>query len=222
MDAIRIISEYYTVDMRWIGRHALKESNVSKQERMIDFQYKLSFIIKICVVLVVSAVIYEIILKNFVSYQIDASSTYASARSTIKSVDDFLFPSLWFAVTIFTLLLSIGIAIISVFVSHKIAGPIYRLEVSLRDFKRGKFYKVHLRTKDQIKGLATLLNQFVEKLITQISTVKKKSLNLKGLIEESKKEITKGDIDFNKLKAINEAISSEIKNAKEAIGHYKT
>lgn len=190
------------------------------QKNIIGFNYKFGFLIKLCLILIISSLISVFIFYNFVNYEVGQS--YTNTRFVLKSVNDFLFPSLWFSITILTLILSLGTIIVSIFVSHRIAGPIYRLEVSFRDFKAGHFYKITLRTKDQIKGLVRILNEFIEKLIGNISLCKKHSLNIKGLIEEEKKESVKETTNYDNLNKLNEKIKGELKSIKSILANYKT
>ena len=189
-------------------------------KKIIDTKYKLNFLIKIGVIMLISSIISGFIFYNIVNY--DIGGTYTNARFAIKSVKDFLFPSIWLAVTIFTLLLSIGTIIISVFVSHKIAGPIYRLEMTMKDFKEGTFYKIHLRTKDQMKEVGGSLNEFTATLIDNFTLAKKYYLNIKGLVDEGKKECEKDEIDYQQLKVLNENLSKEIKSIEDIMATYKT
>lgn len=60
------------------------------------------------------------------------------------------------------LLLSIGI---NLFVSHRIAGPIYRYEQSLRQITEGDLRReVRVREKDQLLGMVDALNDWQESL----------------------------------------------------------
>lgn len=60
----------------------------------------------------------------------------------------------------------IVIPILSIFMSHKIAGPLYRLEKSIRDGLESEegFRPIKLRDGDELQGLANLINQVFERL----------------------------------------------------------
>ncbi len=64
------------------------------------------------------------------------------------------------------LIYMIVIPILSIFVSHKIAGPLYRFEKSLRDALKaeGPVPPIHLRRGDELQGMADLFNQLIERL----------------------------------------------------------
>lgn len=66
------------------------------------------------------------------------------------------------------------IAILSIFVSHKIAGPVYRLEETTRVIASGDLtYQVHLRHGDELKDLQEAFNQMSEKLRTMVANDRK-------------------------------------------------
>lgn len=60
----------------------------------------------------------------------------------------------------------IVIPILSIFVSHKIAGPLYRLEKSVQEAldAEGAITPIRLRDGDELHNLAGLLNQLFERL----------------------------------------------------------
>jgi len=58
------------------------------------------------------------------------------------------------------------IAVFSIFVSHKIAGPVYKMEKIIREvLTSGDFSKkIWLRKGDELTGLAQVLNELFEKI----------------------------------------------------------
>ena len=57
------------------------------------------------------------------------------------------------------------ISVLSIFWSHRIAGPLYRMRIILKDICEGKKVKeVRFRKSDEFKELAEDLNKLVEKL----------------------------------------------------------
>ena len=64
------------------------------------------------------------------------------------------------------LILMLVIPILSIFVSHKIAGPLFRFEKTLRDAiqSAGPVPPIHLRKGDELQSLADLINQLLAKV----------------------------------------------------------
>ena len=93
------------------------------------------------------------------------------------------------------------IAIISIFVSHKIAGPVYRLEESTKLIASGDLtHRVHLRQGDELGDLQDAFNEMSESLSKMvykdreiIERLAKTGDNLRKKVEEEK--ITKESLD---------------------------
>jgi CheY-like chemotaxis protein len=64
------------------------------------------------------------------------------------------------------LIFMVVIPILSIFVSHKIAGPLFRFEKTLRDAlqSEGPIPPIRLRQGDELQSLADLINQLLERL----------------------------------------------------------
>ena len=62
-----------------------------------------------------------------------------------------------------SLLLIVAIAIMSVFISHRIAGPVYKFERIIRELAQGKkVEEFKLRKRDEFYELATAINDLIK------------------------------------------------------------
>lgn len=53
------------------------------------------------------------------------------------------------------------VVVISMFLTHRIAGPLYKFEQSIHEMNRGNIgFDIHLRKNDEGKDLARMINQF--------------------------------------------------------------
>jgi signal transduction histidine kinase len=69
-----------------------------------------------------------------------------------------------------SLLLIIAIAILSVFISHRTAGPIYKFEQIIRSLAKGKEVpEIKLRKRDEFYDLATAINNLIKTKKTTVS-----------------------------------------------------
>lgn len=101
--------------------------------------------------------------------------------------------------------IAVMICFLSVFVSHKIAGPVYRLEESAKIIASGDFSRrIKLRQGDELQDLADAFNTMTESLDKIIGEDQKMLQNLNLIIEKIKK-------DF-KMKTIAENRKGEIIN----------
>lgn len=96
-----------------------------------------------------------------------------------------------FLAMILSLLIPIGIVgVISVFVSHQIAGPAYHIAKVMKELREGRLNtRVHLRKEDSLKELATDINltlAYLENTMIEIRTCA-----IAGNVEKIKK-ITDG------------------------------
>ncbi len=63
------------------------------------------------------------------------------------------------------LLIMLLIIVVGIFYSHRIAGPMYRIETDIKRVLDGeKSVEIHLRKKDKFRSLAELVNQLIRKL----------------------------------------------------------
>ena len=74
----------------------------------------------------------------------------------------------------------------SLFLSHRVVGPMYRFEATLESMKKGKLDTViKLRDKDEGKELAQKINEFNSQMSDSIRDISKNSEALQMLIEQT-------------------------------------
>ncbi len=87
----------------------------------------------------------------------------------------------WIAIIVGGILVVIG----AMFITHRLAGPIFRLERAANNMLNGNLDDViYLREKDEGKELAGLLNRFNEELSGNIKEIKKRSQNIDDLLAQ--------------------------------------
>lgn len=122
----------------------------------------------------------------------------------------------WIVVFVFV------IAILSIFVSHKIAGPVYRLEETTRIIASGDLtYQIHLREGDELQDLQEAFNTMSESLRQMVS---KDREVIAELIETGKKlneTIKSGDKDPKALKAVSSKLQTIIDDLKTITSGFK-
>jgi nitrate/nitrite-specific signal transduction histidine kinase len=97
---------------------------------------------------------YQALLLDIKNYIRDFSSDAKYRRAVLASL-------LWiFGIGIF--IIAAQIALLTVFFSHKLAGPIYRLEKACQSIVDGNYAeKIFLRKGDEMQNLAHLLNEVI-------------------------------------------------------------
>ena len=104
-----------------------------------------------------------------------SDSERSTLKRAIKSVNRSLIPKI--------LLLSLVLFIGGIFVSHKIAGPIYRIERSAEAIRRGDLrVSFHIRRDDELKETTHVLDEMLESLRNDIARIKALTIALEDRI----------------------------------------
>lgn len=154
------------------------------------FQTKLTVIILLIVVIVaniVGGVVYGLLSGSTIIDQI-------SKAFEIDNYRDLLLPVILFA----ELVAIIIVTFIGVFVSHTMAGPVYRFEKVLDDVAGGELDShFNLRTSDEFQDLALSINNLIGTLNSKVAEIKVYSNNITNLMNEidSPKAMTIYDIE---------------------------
>ena len=130
-----------------------------------EFQFK--FILRFCLLVLIGAVISTGLL--FLFSQGTLTSSFQQSRLIIKNTGLAILPSVVYTNLITLALITLATIIVTLFVSHKVAGPMFRFEKELKAIGEGDLTKkIMLRKKDQIKDMADCLNNMVVSLREKI------------------------------------------------------
>ena len=185
-----------------------RRSYVSKP----NFQIKLTIIFMLMVTIVanlVGGMCYWLISEKFHNLVAQAPDDFAEI--TTNDVAQFLLPKILFAQGVSLLI----VFVLSMLVTHTIAGPVYRMERVAREIGAGDLTgKTKLRPRDELKELADAFNVMTEGLVEKIRIVREevaacedevgnsydftamtKALYSFELPEDSKGELDDSDVD---------------------------
>ena len=96
-------------------------------------------------------------------------------RITVHSTAEYLLPLLFQTFAIELVIVSLLTIIMTLFISHKIAGPLYRLKMTLKDLGNGNLKHMFLRQGDQLKEVAASYNESIDKLNEKINKIRNAS-----------------------------------------------
>jgi methyl-accepting chemotaxis protein len=110
---------------------------------------------------------------------------------------------------------SLILFVLSIFASHKIAGPLYRIETAAQAMEKGDLSSdlSKLRAGDELGDLAASLNAAIVKLRQAMEQFKSTANQLAGLTAEAaenKRQGKAGTEDFDKLLGKMEALANKI------------
>lgn len=124
------------------------------------------------------------ILTLYLDYPLDEK---AEAARTFLILHGTVWPTTVAVILIF--------GILSIFLTHKIAGPVYRLKQALTELLGGNLdSRIHLRKWDDLQELAAQVNLFSDEMRNYITSLQKDYGQLSTFIDQLEQEI-----DANKL-----------------------
>ncbi len=163
--------------------------------RIVRMGFQRNFILKFCAIMILSSLIIAAIV-----YVLSASSVttvFENSRLTIKSTADFILPLLIISSLVAIVIGGIITIILTLFISHRIAGPLYRLEHDIKEVGNGNLSVViHVRKKDELKDLVGFLNQMIDSIRKIIVDTNKElsgisATNLSGEAQEKLEKVKK-------------------------------
>ncbi len=131
-----------------------------------DFQVR--FILKFCLLLVAGVVVSTGLLFFFSRDSL--TSSFQHSRLVVENTSQAILPTVIYTSLVTMGILAIATVIVTLFISHKIAGPMFRFEQDLKEIGNGNLSKkVILRKKDQATAMAACINDMTTGLHEKVS-----------------------------------------------------
>ncbi len=175
---------------------------------LIERDFKLKFMARLCLFVVVGMLGVTLLLYYLTFREFGGS--YEQTFSVISGLKRELFPLIFASFySIFILgIVTVAIALISMFHSHKMAGPIYRIERNLETIGSGDLtIRTRFRSYDQLTELADELNRMTSHLNHLVQSIKEKTFHLALLEKKLKQTTEKGMPPTTELKRLSEEIT---------------
>ena len=147
--------------------------NVKNRRRnyYIDKEFQTIFILKFCALVAIGSIISGLIV--YAMSRATVTTTFVDSRLAIKSTADFILPAVLLSGAVAIILIGLATIIMTLFISHKIAGPLYRLDKDVQEVTSGNLRIVfRLRTGDEIRPLAESLNNMVSEMRGRIAEIR--------------------------------------------------
>ena len=130
------------------------------------------------------------------------TTTFDNSRLAIRSTADYILPSVLFSGAAVMVIIGIAAIIMTLFASHKIAGPLYHIGRDIEELTSGNLrVRFILRGGDEIKELAGKLDEMAVSLRSKATAIK----NALTLLESSSKDASPET--KNIIRDLKEAIS---------------
>jgi len=146
----------------------------------IDKKFQTKFIIQFWLVLALGS-LFTVAAVYFLASNTTTIGIMAG-RISVHTTAEYLLPLMLQTVAIELIVVSFFTIVMTLFISHKISGPLYRLKMTLKDLGNGKLKQMNLRQQDQLQEVAVSYNEAIEKLNDKIKKIQSSSS-----IEEVKK-----------------------------------
>ena len=121
------------------------------------------------------------------------------------------------------LLASPFIFLLALISSHKIAGPIYRIEKDMSEIARGNLaLRIKLRRGDELQDIADAINAMTENLGKDMALNKKASTKILKGLDELKDLISSSSSDRTKIELVIGELQKTISEADSSLNHWTT
>lgn len=156
----------------------------------IEKSFQTRFILKFCVLVAVGGLL--TIGMLYVLAMQSTTVSFVNSRVVVRTTADFILPIVIQTVAIVTILVGLATIVVTLFVSHKIAGPLYRFKKVMQALAEGNFSSdFRIRHLDQLQDLANAFNTMIVKIRTDLKTLKDNFRSLKEKLDNiSEQEIT--------------------------------
>ena len=159
---------------------------------------------------------YTVYYQSMILFGEKLANVYPQGRlvSIVKSINMQILLSL--------LLITPLMVLIGMFLSHRIAGPIYRMEKFLTGVSQGDLTThLTLRPKDELKPLAEGINTVVDSLRSSVAVEKKILDNLRTELSNLEAATRAKPVEESALKSRMDRLREEIANLSTSISRYK-
>jgi len=169
-----------------------------------EFQFK--FILRFCLIILAGVVISTSLV--FLFSQGTLTSSFHQSRLVIKNTAVAILPAVIYTNLITLGLISMAAIVVTLFVSHKIAGPLFRFEKEIKEIGQGDLTKkMGLRKKDQITDMADSLNKMTASLHEKVLDIQTR---VEHLIESASQQNASQDL-IEELNRLNQKIKNNFK-----------
>ena len=184
-----------------------KKQYCKRRIYFIEKSFQARFILKFCLIVITSG-----LLTVGVIYLLALQSTtvaFVNSRVVAKSTADFILPMLIQTVVIVLVFAALATVAVTLFASHKMAGPLYRFKETMDALGEGNFVgDFKIRELDQLQDFAKAFDEMIKKIRTQIISIKQDSDGIKKKLED----ISDGDVSEPKKQQLKElkTVSDEL------------
>ena len=191
-----------------------------RRNYFIKKQFQTKFILRFCALVVLGSVISGVIL--YLLSRGTVTTAFVNSRLSIVNTADYILPALIGSGLVSVALISIATAIVVMYLSHRIAGPLFRIEKSAEEIGSGNLaLKIRLRSTDEITRMADGLNEMTENLRKSLLEIKSQSDDLGKRIDSLVALYRNKPSLLEEIQDALEALTAKKSELNRAINHFK-
>jgi len=191
-----------------------------RRNYFIKKEFQAKFILKFCLLVIFACMIMGG-LVYFLSTKTTTTS-FENLRLIVKSTSDFILTTLILSSLTALILVSLACIIVVLFISHRIAGPLYHLEKTLVDIGKGNLsVDIHLRRTDEMKVITASVNNMIRNLRNPISSSREKIKELESELSRLKGELQRKGIAEYEIDQILKPIHQKIQQIRHNLSYFK-
>ena len=165
------------------------ENKKKRKNYFVDKKYQGEFVLRFCLVVLVSS--FSIGLFIYINSQQSTTVAIENTKVVVKTTADFIRPVMTQVIVIVSFFSALVVAVLTVFTSHKISGPLFRMRRESESLKEGDLTRnFTIRAKDQLQELSRSLNSMGSALRQKHVELKEKSLALKKYLKDKDFSVT--------------------------------
>ncbi len=160
-----------------------QEKAYQRRKVFIKKRYQFYFILKFCLIILLGGVI-STLMVAFLSKG-TVTSSFESGRLVVRDTAEVILPTVILTNAVTVGVISVIALLTVLYVSHKIAGPMFRFEKELAAISEGDLtIEVLLRKEDQIVALSLALNKMTKALREKVSAIESEILKFQELAKQ--------------------------------------
>ena len=146
----------------------------------IKKEFQRSFILKFCLLVLIGSSLSGVII--YLMSKATVTTSFENLHLVIRSTADYILPAVFLSSVVVIIVTGAATIFITLFTSHKIAGPLYRIEQDIREVASGNLeQEFNLRQGDEIRPIAKGLSIMVHFLRDEVNSLKKDIVELESL-----------------------------------------
>ncbi len=162
----------------------MNQGQVRRRNYFIDRKFQGEFIGRFCFIVIIASIFIGFLVlylsRDFTTVTIE------NTKVVVKTAADFMLPIMIQTVIVVNLFAGLAVIALTLFTSHRIAGPLFRLKREIDLLKSGDMHaNFRIRKTDQLQGLAVALTDLAESLRDRYVLLKDKALQLENIVKTS-------------------------------------